>query len=67
MDVLDVFQWTRTDNELEGEDVDKSRYIGFGVYYLGIVTYEQNKLELSAFKRKYYVFTDGIHTRPLEC
>ena len=65
-DVLDVFLKTRRDSELEGKDIDKAKNVGFMVYDQGIVTYEQNKLGLSAYYDKRYVLADGIHTRPLE-
>ena len=38
-DVLDVFQKTRIDSELEGEDIDKAKSVGFRVYDQGIVKY----------------------------
>ena len=65
-DVLDVFLKTRRDSELEGKDIDKAKNVGFRVYDQGIVTYEQNKLGLSAYYDKRYVLADGIHTRPLD-
>ena len=37
-DVLDVFLKTRRDSELEGEDIDKAKNVGFRVYDQGIVT-----------------------------
>ena len=37
-DVLDVFQKARIDCELEGEDIDKLKNVGFRVYDQGIVT-----------------------------
>ena len=64
-DVLDVFLKTRRDSELEGKDIDKAKNVGFRVYDQGIVTYEQNKLGLSAYYDKHYVLADGIHTRLL--
>ena len=64
-DVLDVFVKTRIDSELEGKDADKAKNVGFRVYDQGIVTYEQNKLGLSAYYDKRYVLVDGIHTKPL--
>ena len=64
-DVLDVFLKTRIDNELEGKDIDETNNIGFGVYYQGIVTYEQKKFGLSAYYDKRYVLANGIHRRPL--
>ena len=65
-DVLDVFLKARRDSELEGKDIDKAKNVGFRVYDQGIVTYEQNKLGLSACYDKRYVLADGIHTRPLD-
>ena len=64
-DVLDVFVKTRIDSELEGKDADKAKNVGFRVYDQGIVTYEQNKLGLSAYYDKRYVLVDDIYTRPL--
>ena len=43
----------------------KLKIIGFRVHDQGIVTYEQNKLGLSAYYDKRYVLEDGIHTEPL--
>ena len=63
---MDDFLRTRTDTELEEKDIDKSENVGFRVYDQGIVTYEQNKLGLSAYYDKRYVLADGIHTRPLD-
>ena len=65
-DALDVFLKTKRDSELEGKDIDKAKNVGFRVYDQGIVTYEQNKLGLSAYYDKHYILTDGIHTRPLD-
>ena len=65
-DVLDVFLKARRDSELEGKDIDKAKNVGFRVYDQGIVTYEYNKLGLSACYDKRYVLADGIHTRPLD-
>ena len=64
-DVLVIFLKTRRDSELEEEDIDKAKNVGFRVYDQGMATYEQNKLGLSAYYDKRYVLTDGIHTRPL--
>ena len=55
----------RRDIELEGKDIDKAKNVGFRIYDQGMVTYEQNKLGLSAYYEKRYVLADGIHTRPL--
>ena len=49
-----------------GKDIDKAKDVGFRVYDQGVVTYEQNKLGLSAYYDKRYVLGDGIHTRPLD-
>ena len=47
--VLDVFLRARRGSKLEGKDIDKAKNVGFRVYDQGIVTYEQNKLGLSAY------------------
>ena len=65
-DVLDVFLKTRRDSELEEKDIDKAKNVGFRVYDQGVVTYEQNKLGLSAYYDKRYVLAEGIHKRPLD-
>ena len=57
-DVLDIFQ------NMSGE-VDKTINKGFRVHEQDMVTYEQNKLGLSAYYDKRFVLPDGIHTRPL--
>ena len=62
---MDVFLKARRDIELEGKDIDKAKNVGFRIYDQGMVTYEQNKLGLSAYYEKRYVLADGIHTRPL--
>ena len=64
-DVLDVFLKTRRDSELEAEDIDKTKNVPLRAYDQGMVTYEQNKLGLSAYYDKRYLLTDGIYTRPL--
>ena len=51
-EVLDVFLKTRIDSQLEGEDIDKVKNVGFRVYDQGIVTYEQKKLGLCAYYDK---------------
>ena len=43
--VLDVFQKTRLDSELEEEDIGKAKNVGFRVYVQDIVTYEQKSLD----------------------
>ena len=65
-DTLDVFLKTRRDCELKEKDIDKVKNVGFRVYDQGVVTYEQNKLGLSAYYDKRYVLADDIHTRPLD-
>ena len=56
--------WQRYMDNLKGE-LDMGKNTGFRVYEKGMVTYEQNKLGLSAYYDKRYVLEDGIHTRPL--
>ena len=56
--------WQRYMNALKGE-LDTGKNTGFRVHEKGMVTYEQNKLGLSAYYDKRYVLEDGIHTRPL--
>ena len=65
-DVLDVFLKTRRNSELEGKDIDNAKNVGFRAYDQGMVTYEQNKLRLSDYYDKRYVFADSIHTKPLD-
>ena len=63
---MNVFLKRKRDNELEEEDIDKAKNVGFRVYDQGVVTYGQNKLGLSGYYNKRYVLADGIHTRPLD-
>ena len=63
---MDVFLKTSRGSELEGKDIDKAKNVGFRVYDQGVVTYDQNKLGLSAYYDKRYVLPDGIHARPLD-
>ena len=63
---MDVFLNARRDSELEEKDIDKAKNVGFRVYDQGVVTYEQNKLGLSAYYDQHYVLADGIHTRWLD-
>ena len=49
---------------LKGE-LDIGKNMRFRVHEKGMVTYEQNKLGLSAYYDKRIVLEDGIHTRPL--
>ena len=65
-DVFDVFLKTRRDCELEGKDIDKAKNVGLRAYDQGMVTYEQNKLGLSAYYDKCSVLADGSNTRPLD-
>ena len=65
-DILDIFLKTTRDCELEGKDIEKAKDVGFRVYDQGIVTYEQNKLGLSACYDKPHVLDTDIHTRPLD-
>ena len=59
-DVLDIFQ------NLSGlQEVDKAINKDFRVHEQGMVTYEQNKLGLSAYYDKRFVLPGGIHIRPL--
>ena len=57
--------WRRYMNGLQGS-LDKAKNTGFRIHDQGVVTYEQNKLGLSAYYDKRYVLDDGIHTRPLK-
>ena len=59
---MDAFLNSRRDNELEKKDI----YKAFRVYDQGVVTYEHNKLGLSAYYDKRYVLDDVIHIRPLD-
>ena len=63
---MDDFLNARRDSELEEKDIDKAKNVGFRIYHQGVVTYEQNKLRLSAYYDKRYVLVDGIHTRLLD-
>ena len=56
--------WRRYMNVLQGY-LDKAKNVGFRIHDQGVVTYEQNKLGLSAFYDKRMVLPDGIHTKPL--
>ena len=47
------------------ESVDKAKNTSFRIHEQGVVTYEQNKLGLSAYYDKRFVLPDGIHTRAL--
>ena len=61
-EVLDKFQNMSGVQEV---DIDKAINKGFRVHDQGMVTYEQNKLGLSAYYDKRFVLSDGIHTRPI--
>ena len=45
------------------ENIDKVKNVGLRVHDQGVVTYQQNKLGLSAYYDKRHVLADGIHTR----
>ena len=58
--MLDIFQ------SMSGlQDVDKAINTGFRVHEQGMVTYERNKLGLSAYYDKRFILPGGIHARPL--
>ena len=63
---MDVFLKKKRDSKLEEKDIDKAKNVSLRVYDQDIVTYDQNKLGLSAYSVKRYVLDDGIHTRPLD-
>ena len=65
-DALDVYIKTRRESELEENDIDKSKNVGFRVYDQGVVTHQQNKLGLSAYYNKRYVLGYRIHTWSLD-
>ena len=50
--VLNVFHKTATASKLEGGDIDKAKNVGFRDHDQDIVTYEKNKLTLSAYYDK---------------
>ena len=56
--------WKRYVQAFQGY-LDKAKNTDFRIHEQGVVTYEQNKLGLSAYYDKRYVLEDGIHTRPL--
>ena len=59
-DVLEIFQ------KMSGlQEVDKAINKCFRVHKQDMVTYEQNKLGLSAYYDKRFVLPGGIHTIPL--
>ena len=57
--------WKRYMKVLQG-NLDNTRNTGFRIYDQRIVTYKQNKLDLSAYYDQRFVLGDGIHTRPLK-
>ncbi|KAL9955049.1 hypothetical protein ACROYT_G042653 [Oculina patagonica] len=57
--------WQRFKAALEGS-VDKASNRGFRMKEGKMVTYEQEKLGLSAYYDKRWVLEDGIHTEPIE-
>ena len=64
-EVLHIFLKTRIDSELEGKDTDESKNVDFRVFDHGIVTWEQNKLGLSAYDKGHFL-VDDIHTKSLD-
>ena len=56
--------WKRYMEAFQG-NLDKAKNTCFRIHEQGAVTYEQNKLGLSAYYDKRYVLPDGIHTSPL--
>ena len=57
--------WQHFKKALEGsKDIATNR--GFRMWDGQIVTYEQQKLGLSAYYDKRWVLEDGIHTEPIE-
>ena len=56
--------WKRYMQAFQGY-LGKTKNTGFRIHEQGVVTYEQNKLGLSAYYDKRFVLPDGIHTRPL--
>ena len=57
--------WQRFKTALEGSK-DMATNRGFRMRDGNIVTYEQQKLGLSAYYDKRWVLPDGIHTEPIE-
>ena len=51
---------------LEGSKKDMATNRGFRMRDRRMVTYEQQKLGLSAYYDKRWVLPDGIHTEPIE-
>ena len=59
-----VTTWERFRNALEGS-IDRASNKGFRLKGQSIVSYQQDKLGLSAYYDKRIVNKDGIHTDPL--
>ena len=57
--------WGRFQATLHGKK-DKATNRGFRMRDEQMMTYEQQKLGLSAYYDKRYVLLDGIHTEPIE-
>jgi len=57
--------WQRFKSALDGSK-DMTTNIGFRMNNWRMVTYEQQKLGLSAYYDKRCVLEDGIHTEPME-
>ena len=60
-----IINWQRFKAALEGNK-DMATNRGFRMREGKIVTYEQEKLGLSAYYDKRWVLPDGIHTEPIE-
>ena len=58
-------EWERYKKALPGEK-DMCCNRGFGMFKARMVTYEQQKLGLSAYYDKRWVLPDGVHTEPVE-
>jgi len=58
-------EWERFKSALEGNK-DMATNIGFRMNNGRMVTYEQQKLGLSAYYDKRWVLEDDIHTEPIE-
>jgi len=57
--------WQRFKAALNGS-VDRAENRGFRMVNGRMATYEQQKLKLSAYYDKRWVYPDGIHTEPIE-
>ena len=57
--------WQRFEAAPNGS-IDRAKNRGFRMVGKQMVTYEQQKLGLSAYYDKRWVLPDGIHTEPIE-